>query len=75
MNALNFNLENHKVIVSIMDTYGKNGLLITGENAEGESVVLSVGNDIITTETAQHNGWIRVNTYHRDGTREETYKR
>lgn len=75
MNALNFNLENHKVIVSIMDDYGKTGLLITGKNAEGENVTLLVSNDIITTETAQSNGWIRVNTYHRDGTREETYKR
>lgn len=75
MDALDFNLENHKTIVSIMDDYGKSGLLVTGKNAEGENVALSVSSDIITTETAQSNGWIRVNTYHRDGTREEMYKR
>lgn len=75
METIDFNPEDHKIIISIMDDYGKNGLLVTGKNAEGESVVLSVSSDIITTETAQSNGWIRVNTYHRDGTREETYKR
>ena len=75
MNAPNFNPENHKTIVSIIDNYGKSGLLVAGKNAEGENVVLSVSSDIITTETAQSNGWIRVNTYHRDGTREEIYKR
>lgn len=58
-----------------MDDCGESGLLVTGKNAEGENVVLSVSRDVITTEAAQNNSWIRVNTYYRDGTREETYKR
>lgn len=75
METIDFNPEDHKIIISIMDDYGKNGLLVTGKNAEGENVVLSVSSDIITAETAQSNGWIRVNTYYRDGTKEEMYKR
>lgn len=58
----------------IMAEYGKDGLLTIGESVSGESVVLSVCSDHITTTTLQRNGWTRVNTYWHDGTTEEAYK-
>ena len=39
----------------------------------GEDTCLSVCHDKITVKTHQYNGWVRINTYWRDGTREETF--
>lgn len=64
-----------KNIKKIIKTYGKSGLLTTGETINGESITLSVCENYITIETLQHNGWTRINTYWADGTTEETYKR
>lgn len=70
-----FDPTNTKSIKKIIKTHGKSGLLTTGKSANGENIILTVGEDYITTETLQRNDWIRVNTYWADGTTEETYKR
>jgi len=52
-------------------------LPLVGENESGETVIVSGGvNEIgkyYKTETAQNNGWMRVNIYYENGTYEETY--
>lgn len=75
MEAIKFNPDDLKGIRKIIAKYGKKGLLTTGENQYGENIMLSVCEDNVTTETLQSNGWIQVNTYWKDGTVEETYKR
>ena len=45
------------------------------KNDDGENVIVSRGLDFFEQQTAQHNGWIRINRVYRDGTREELYKR
>ena len=54
------------------------GLPMAGENEDGETVIVSVcgyedGAPIYKTETAQHNGWMRINYYYPDGMVEELY--
>ena len=54
-------------------------LPIVGTNVEGEHVVIEDGasgdRHFYRVTTAQHNGWLRINTYWDDGDTEETYKR
>jgi len=54
-------------------------LPLMGENKVGESVIVSEGKDeeghYYQTETAQYNGWLRVNTYYETGTVTETFDR
>ena len=57
----------------IMDTYGDSTAPFFGRNENGEDTCLSVCRDKITVRTHQYNGWVRINTYWRDGTREETF--
>ena len=70
-----FDPSNPSNIKKIIKKYGQEGLLTMGETVSGESVVLSVCVDHVTTETEQGNGWTRINTYWLDGTTEESYKR
>jgi hypothetical protein len=62
-------------MVALMDKYGDSKSMYFGENEDGERVAISIFPDRIVVDTYQENGWCRINTYHRDGTREETYKR
>lgn len=57
----------------IMDAHGGSECPFSGRNENGEDVCLSVFHDRITVRTHQRNGWARLNTYWRDGTREETF--
>ena len=50
-----------------------NGLF--GNNSNGEDIFVSVCNEKIILQTFQDNGVVKVNTYHKDGTTEETYER
>lgn len=55
--------------------YGDSETMFPGKNEDGELVFISIYHDRIIQETYQANDWIRCNTYWRDGTREETYKK
>ena len=57
----------------IMDEYGGSDCPFSGMNKNGEDVWISVFYDRITVKTHQRNGWVRINTHWRDGTREETF--
>lgn len=50
-----------------------------GTNDKGENVVIEAGRDesgrFYRIETAQSNGWLRVETIYEDGSRDETYRR
>lgn len=72
-NVIEINPRDHKVLCSLMDEYGGSKTMKLGENENGENVQISIFFDRICVSTMQHNGWVRVNTYWRDGTREETF--
>lgn len=73
IDKLSFNPSNLDSMIDIMDTYGDDEHIFFGGNENGESVTLSVSSDKITVETYQSNGWVRENTYYRDGTTEELF--
>lgn len=56
------------------DKYGLNSTM-TAENQDGEQVIITRYEDAIVVETLQKNGWIRKNVYHKDGAKEESYKK
>lgn len=51
------------------------GLPICGKNEDDENVLIEKGDGCYKLTTAQHNGWTRINLYHRDGSIEEMYER
>lgn len=59
----------------LMDEHGDSETMFPGENEAGELTFVSIYHDRIVQATYQANGWVRLNTYWRDGTREETYKK
>ncbi|MCD7837911.1 MAG: hypothetical protein LUG65_03250 [Clostridiales bacterium] len=61
----------------LMEKYGNSDSDSTfwGESENGEPVFTSIYPDRIAVVTAQENGWCRINTYHADGAREETFCR
>lgn len=70
---IKFNPADHKGMIRLMDDYGDSNTMYPGTNEDGESVNISIYHDRIVVVTMQDNGWNRVNTYWRDGTREETF--
>ena len=60
---------------ALMDKHGKSKTMYPGTNEHGESVYISIFEDMIVTMTTQSNGWMRKNIYYRDGSREETFER
>lgn len=57
----------------LMDQYGDSDISFGEKNQLGENILVSIFNDRISVRTFQINGWVRVNTYWRDGTTEETF--
>lgn len=51
----------------IIRQYANGETMFTGENADGETVYLSVSNNGMVLKTEQENGWVRVNYYDADG--------
>ena len=51
----------------IMAEYGDSDTAFLGENADGETVEMSVYKDKIIVKTYQNNGWVRVDHYDSDG--------
>lgn len=70
---IDFDPTNFEGMCRIMDEYGGSKLPFWGTNENGEDVWFSVFHDRITVKTHQHNGWVRINTYWRDGTCEESF--
>ncbi len=62
-------------MLKLMDELVDSDTMFPGENEAGELTFVSVYRDHIVQATHQANGWVRLNTYWRDGTREETYKK
>lgn len=46
---------------------------LCGINEDGESVIVSIDEESATIRTAQSNGFMRTNIYHKDGTSEELF--
>jgi len=46
---------------------------LSGMNEDGELVIVSIDHERAVIKTSQHNGWIRTNIYHKDGTSEELF--
>lgn len=49
--------------LKLMELYGDSEAMYSGENEDGESVVLSIAHDSIILKTFQKNGWTKVNYY------------
>lgn len=60
-------------MIALMDAYGDSTTMFPGTNDNGETVHISIYHERIVVSTMQDNGWNRINTYWRDGTREETF--
>lgn len=48
----------------VMQKYSGYTYPFSGENSEGEKVLISVTTESIVVTTFQHNGWLRKNTYY-----------
>jgi len=59
--------------------YTLGDLPLSGEDAEGNDVILSAassdGGIVWTVHTYQENGWVRINNYYPDGTIDELFDR
>lgn len=75
MKQIHFDPADEKAMIALMDEHGDSKTMYPGSNEDGEDVWISIFHDRIVTETHQKNGWVRTNIYHRDGTREELYRR
>lgn len=52
----------------LIELYGDVNDMFTGHNEDGEMVCVSFDKENgIVLHTYQHNGWLRVNTYDKDG--------
>lgn len=71
--TINFN--NHSQLVNLMNHADDYPGILMGENTDGEFVTTSILSDKVIAKVMQSNGWVRINTYHRDGTVEETYRK
>ena len=72
---IKFDPSNSAGMLKLMDEYGDSENAFDGENEKGERVLISILPDQIVVTTFQTNNWNRINTYHRDGTTEETFDR
>lgn len=74
--ALTFTFDpyDYEGMVKLMDELGDSETFYTGVNEALEDITISISKDRIDTTTFQSNGWVRKNTYWRDGTREELFE-
>ena len=71
--TISFDPSDLKAMRELMERYAEFESMLSGENEDGEPLTLSIDREKITTVTLQENGWVRVNVYHFDGTREELF--
>ena len=69
------NSGNLKDMIEVMKHHKEFPMALSGDNADGEPVIVSINKTNISIKTCQHNGWMRTNIYHSDGTTEELYNR
>lgn len=62
-------------LIELMNNAEKYKSLIVSENENNEKMIIGIYENYISTETYQHNGWIRENYFRRDGTTEELFSR
>lgn len=80
-NMINFDSKDWNSIKSTIDKINEIGCMQLGITAEGEDIIFDVckdedGNDCLTTEILQKNGWMRKNIYNPVWcTIDETYER
>ncbi len=72
---IHFDPNDLKGKITLMDTYGDSTTMYPGTNENGETVHISIYHERIVVSTMQDNGWNRINTYWRDGTRKEIFGR
>lgn len=75
MEKIKFDPSDSDSLISLMDAYGDSETMYPGETESGDTCTISICKDKIITQTLQKNGWIRTNTYHRDGSSEESYEK
>ena len=73
--AITFDPTDLNGMCELMDKYGDTDTMSMGTNEDGEDIFISICPDTIVVRTLQHNGWERIDTYHRDGTCEQTFER
>lgn len=71
--SIHFDPSDWDSMIDLMDKYGQVQDLPYGENENGETVLMDISHERIHVTTFQKNGWIRENTYWRDGTAEEEF--
>lgn len=73
MESFDIDFTDHERLVELMDNpkYHNDGY--SSKNADGETVLVSISKEKISVRTYQDNGWMRINTYWRDGSFDETY--
>ena len=68
-----FDPTDFKAMLAIMDKYGSSTFPFSGMNPNSEEIEVSISSNSITVKTFQENGRVRLNTFWRDGTCEETF--
>lgn len=68
-----FDPSNYEDMLALMDEKGHSDTMFLGINENMEDTTISIFHNKIVYVTFQSNGWVRKNTYWRDGTREETF--
>ena len=66
MENIYFNSD-YDTINKLIKKYGEKGLFTTGENDEGESIIITIYSNRVVTKTLQKNNWMRINIYWADG--------
>lgn len=75
VNGIKFDPADLSSIQQFMDTYRDIGFPLWSKNEDAEDVEIIASHEKVVVKTYQHNGWVKVNTYYRDGTCEETLSR
>ncbi len=71
--SLQFDPSDLRGMRRIMDEHSNSKTMFRGMNEHGETVYISVFLEKIVVRTLQKNGWCRLNTYYRDGSKEEGF--
>ncbi len=73
MSKIMFDPMDLKGMIQLMKTHGDSSTMYPGVNEIGETVYISIFPERIVVSTMQKNSWVRINTYHKDGSREEIF--
>ena len=64
---IKFDSTDPELLKQLMKEHGNSTTPFTGENTEGELILISIFPDKIVTATYQSNGWIRNNFFDENG--------